>query len=560
METYDVIVIGAGVVGSAVARELSRYDLRIGVLEKELDVGCGNSSRNTGMLHAGFTYKPGSLKAQCAVEGNRGFDQVAKELGVPFSRTGKLVVGFTDHDRENIEKYKAVGEKNGVEGMRMIRKEEIAQIDPHAGGEFAMFVPSSGILDPMQYTIALAENACMNGASFHFGTRVTAICRDQAASLYQITAATAEGTCIYATRWVINCAGMYASKISAMLGYPDYPVKGFKGEYYVLDKKAGAFLSVPVYPAPNDKGGFSTHATPTIDGNVLVGPDSYVTEGWEDYKVTREHMDGLFADGKKMFRQMKRDYFIRNFAGIRWKRIDPSTGEVLDFLLEADETRPNTVNLVGIESPGITCALPLARRAVAKLVEKEQPKRNLQFDPTRKTKKRFLEMDEAQRAEAIAEDPRYGEIVCRCETVTRAEILAAIHNPLGVHTVTGIKNRTRATMGRCQGGYCQTRITEMIQEELGLTPQQVRYSKPDSWMFTGKVREDAEKDTGTEGTPGKDTGTGRTPGGGKNAARTGPDATGEKRHIGGEVAESMGNAGTTEDLANGSEDDGRWNG
>ena len=151
MERFDVIVIGAGVVGSAVARELARYRLSSCVLEKELDVACGNSSRNTGMLHAGFTYKPGSLKAECAVEGNKEFDQVARELGVPFKRTGKLVVGFTEHDRENILKYKAIGEKNGVEGMRMINKEEIGKIDPNAGGEFAMYVPSSGILDPMAY-------------------------------------------------------------------------------------------------------------------------------------------------------------------------------------------------------------------------------------------------------------------------------------------------------------------------------------------------------------------------------------------------------------------------
>ena len=159
MMSYDVIVIGAGVVGSAVARELSRYQLKTAVLEKELDVACGNSSRNTGMLHAGFTYKPGSLKAECAVEGNQEFDQVAKELGVPFKRTGKLVVGFTDHDRENILKYKAIGEQNGVQGMRMIDKDEINRIDPNAGGEFAMYVPSSGILDPLTYTIGIAENA-----------------------------------------------------------------------------------------------------------------------------------------------------------------------------------------------------------------------------------------------------------------------------------------------------------------------------------------------------------------------------------------------------------------
>ena len=487
MKSYDVIVIGAGVVGSAVARELARYRLHSAVLEKEMDVACGNSSRNTGMLHAGFTYKPGSLKAECAVEGNQEFDQVAKELGVPFRRTGKLVVGFTDHDRENILKFKANGEKNGVKGMRMIDKAEMAQIDPHAGGEFAMYVPSSGILDPMQYTIALAENAARNGVSFFFGQEVKGIRRKEqpdGKASYQITT----GRDSFRARWVINCAGAHASEISEMLGYPDYPTKGFKGEYYVLDKKAGAFLSIPVYPAPNDKGGFSTHATPTIDGNVLVGPDSYLTDGLEDYKVTKEHMDGLFADGRKMFSEMKRDYFIRNFSGIRWKRYDPETGEILDFKLEADDAHPCTVNLVGIESPGVTCALPLARRAVAKLVEKEHPAVNEAFDPVRPTAKRFNEMSHEEQLAAIAADPAYGEIVCRCETITRAEILRAIHNPLGVRTVTGIKNRTRATMGRCQGGYCQTRITEMIEQELGIAPADVRYQKAESWMFTGPVR------------------------------------------------------------------------
>ncbi len=485
MNTFDVMVIGAGVVGSAVARELSRYRMKIGVLEKELDVACGNSSRNTGMLHAGFTYKPGSLKAECAVEGNLEFDQVAAELGVPFNRTGKLVVGFTDHDRENILKFKAIGEQNGVQGMCMIDKEEIARIDPNAGGEFAMYVPSSGILDPMQYTIALAENACQNGAEFFFGQKVIGITRDEERDLYQVQTESD----VFETKWVINCAGMYASEISEMLGYPYYPVKGFKGEYYVLDKKAGKFLSIPVYPAPNDKGGFATHATPTIDGNVLVGPDSYVTEDREDYVVTKEHMDGLFADGSRMFKQMKREYFIRNFAGIRWKRYNPETGEILDFLLESDDAHPHTVNLVGIESPGITCALPLARRTAAMLTAKEQPERNPDFNPVRPVKKRFSEMTHEEQAEAIRENPLYGEIVCRCETVTKAEILEAIHNPLGVCTVTGIKNRTRATMGRCQGGYCETRITEMIQQERDVKLEDVRYSRRDSYMFTGKVRD-----------------------------------------------------------------------
>ena len=484
MEQWDVIVIGAGVVGSAVARELARYQLRVAVLEKELDVACGNSSRNTGMLHAGFTYKPGTLKAECAVEGNKEFDQVAAELGVPFKRTGKLVVGFTDHDMENILKFKAIGEQNGVEGMRIIDKAEIESIEPHAGGEFAMYVPSSGILDPMAYTIALADNAAQNGVKFFFDRKVTAIERYIANNCYLVY--TPQQT--FRTKWVINCAGAYASQISEMLGYPNYPVRGFKGEYFVLDKKAGQFLKIPVYPAPNDRGGFSTHATPTVDGNILVGPDSYVTEDWEDYKCTKDHLDGLIRDGSKMFKQMRREYFIRNFAGIRWKRVDEE-GNVLDFKLESDQQHnPNTVNLVGIESPGVTCALPLARRAVARLVEVEKPSVNEHFDPHRPAPKRFYDMTHEEQAAAIAQDPEYGEIVCRCETVTRAEIRRAINNPLGVHTVTGIKNRTRATMGRCQGGYCETRITEALHQELGLDYRDIRLGPAGSWMFTGAVK------------------------------------------------------------------------
>lgn len=482
MIQYDVVVIGAGVAGCAVARELARYRLNICVLEKELDVAQGNSSRNTGMLHAGFTYRPGTLKAICAVEGNREFDRVAEELAVPFKRTGKVVVGFTDTDRKNILKFKAIGEENGVAGLEMIDKNRLYDIEPGALGEFALYSPMSGILDPMQYTIALAENAAQNGVDFRFGTEVTNL--EKTTEGYRITA----GQQVLCSRWVVNCAGMYSTKISDLLGITGYETKGFKGEYYVLDKKAGSGLQVPVYPAPNEKGGFATHATITVDGNVLVGPDSYLTEGREDYATTREHLAGLVRDGLKMFDQVKPEYFIRTFAGIRWKLVHPETGEVMDFVLERRKEAPRAVNLVGIESPGLTCALPLARRVVDKIKEAEDLEPNPLFNPVRKGIIRFSELSLAKKQELISRQPAYGEIVCRCETVTRAEIRQAIHNPLGVLTVTGIKNRTRATMGRCQGGYCETRITAMIAEEMNKKQTEIRYQKEGSYLFTGKVR------------------------------------------------------------------------
>lgn len=470
-------------VGSAIARELTRYRLKVVVLEAASDVCTQTSGRNTGLLHAGFLYQTGSLKAVCAVEGNREFDRVSRELDVPFRRTGKLIVGFTPEDRQRLEMFKARGEANGVPGLEMIDRKQMDRLDPSAQGNFAMWSPASGILDPFRYTIALAENAVKNGARYMFHCAFTGETR-RPDGLHILH--TTKGD--FPTRWVVNAAGLGAAKVSEALGIPGHVVRGVKGEYFILDKKAGRYAKIPVYPAPNPDNTFATHATPTVDGNVLVGPDSAVTDDFQDYEATQPAMDGLVETGTRMFKHMERGYFIRNFAGIRPKRIDPETGKVQDFLLECRDDVPGVVNLVGIESPGLTAALPLARRAVALIQAREDLAPNEGFDPVQKGILRFSQQDRRTQAALIARDPNYGEIVCRCEEVTRAEILQAIHNPLGVHTVNGIKVRTRATMGRCQGGYCETRITKLLQEELGQAAEEVRLGPAGSWMFTGPVK------------------------------------------------------------------------
>ena len=483
MQSYDILIIGGGVVGSAIARELTRFRLSVAVLEKESDVCTHTSGRNTGMLHAGFLYKTGSLKAQCCVEGNREFDQVAKELDVPFHRTGKLIVGFTEEHRQRLLAMIERGRANGVPGMELIDRQQMDAIDPSAGGNFAIFCPTSGILDPFTYTIALAENAVHNGADYHLYTEVTGseVLPDGRHVLH-----TTRGD--FAGRWVVNSAGLHSAEISAMLGIPGYVIQPVKGEYFVLDKKAGAFARIPVYPAPTERNTFDTHATPTVDGNVLVGPNSFNVVDGEDYSVSQKGMDGLQESGARMFRHMKREYYIRTFAGARPKRIDPQTGEIQDFLIERPDSVPGVINLVGIESPGLTSALPIARRVVKLLTEKESLTPNPSFDPVRHGIPRFHEMSREEQAQLISQNPDYGEIVCRCETITRAEIIAAIHNPLGVCTVNGIKVRTRASMGRCQGGYCETRITSLIREELGKAVTDVRLTNGDSAMFTGNVK------------------------------------------------------------------------
>lgn len=484
MIQYDILIIGGGVIGSAVARELSRYQLSIGVVDKASDVCTQTSGRNTGMLHAGFLYKTGSMKAVCCVEGNGEFDQVARELDVPFRRTGKLIVGFTEAHRQRLLAMIQRGKDNGVPGMVMIDRQRMEELDPSAGGNFAIFCPTSGILDPFLYTIALAENAANNGVTYHLNQEVVAI-HHLPEGGHQVHTHTGD-TCT--CRWVINAAGLQSARISEMLGISGHVIQPVKGEYFVLDKKAGAFAKIPVYPAPTEKNTFDIHATPTVDGNVLVGPNSFNVPDGEDYSVRQAGMDDLQETGAKMFRHMERDYYIRTFAGARPKRIDPATGEVQDFLLECPDHIPGVVNLIGIESPGLTSALPIARRVVGMIAAREPLVPNPHFNPVRRGIRRFCQADRALQRQMVADNPDYGEIVCRCENVTRAEIVAAIHNPLGVHTVNGIKVRTRASMGRCQGGYCETRITALLQEELGIPPTDIRLTNGRAWMFTGRVK------------------------------------------------------------------------
>lgn len=483
-EQFDVLIIGSGVIGSAAARELSRYKLKIGVLEKTPDVCCGTSARNSAVLHAGFNNRPGSKMARFCVEGNAGFEQLSRELDIPFKRTGKLVVGFTPEDRERLEAMKAQGEVNGTPDLAIVDKAFIQKVAPHVKGEFALWSGSTGIYSSFQYTLALAENAAQNGVQFFFQREVTAISWD--GHLYTVTA----GDETFVSRWVVNCAGLGSDKISAMLGIDEYTLYPCKGEYFILDKKVGSLLPVPAYPVPNPKqGGLGIHLTPTIDGNILVGPSSEYLDDAEDYSCTQSVMDMLLADGSRIFPHLKREYFIRNFCGIRPKLASKKEGGFRDFVIERRPCAPHAINLVGIESPGLTSAVPISREIVRLMQEEEPLSPNEFFNPIRKAIVTFADKSPEEQARLLRQNPDYGEIVCRCETITRAEVLAAIHNPLGVHTMTGVKYRCRTMMGRCQGGYCQTRVADLIMQETGCTREEVLYSKEGSWMFTGRVRE-----------------------------------------------------------------------
>jgi glycerol-3-phosphate dehydrogenase len=344
-----------------------------------------------------------------------------------------------------------------------------------------MYSPMSGIVDPFLYTIALAENAAMNGVDYHLETEVEAIDRKET-GLYELQ--TTQG--IYRTRWVINCAGLGAVAISEMLGIKGYRMGATRGHYIVLDQRVGHLLPMPVYPVPSTTY-MGIHVTPTVDGNVTVGPDADKVMVLDDYGIEQRNIDYLAEDASTLWPHIHRRDYIRNYAGIQPTWLD-GKGVVKDFVIEAREEAPNTVNLVGIESPGLTSALPVARRAVQLLVDREQPEDNPDFDPRRRGALRFADQSDEVKARLIAGDPDYGEIICRCEGVTRAEILRAIRNPLGVKTMVGIKYRTRSMMGRCQGGYCQMRVAELLEKEHQMKETEMLYHRKDAYVFTGRVR------------------------------------------------------------------------
>nr|WP_125152033.1 NAD(P)/FAD-dependent oxidoreductase [Clostridium rectalis] len=479
----DVIIIGAGVVGNAIARELSRYNIKVSVLEKELDVVCETSGRNSGVLHAGFNNKPGTLMAKFCVEGNIGFDKIAKELDIPFKRVGKLVTGFTKEDIQGLKELKERGEKNNVLGLEIISREEIKKLAPNVEGKAALYSKMTGILDPFIYTIALAENACENGVKFYLDREVLNIKRID--NYYEIT--TNKET--FYSRWVINSAGLNSDKIARMVGIKDYTIHPCRGEYFILDKRAGSLLEIPAYPVPNKKeGGLGIHLTPSIHGNIFIGPSAQYIDENDNYSSTNDIMDMLINEGKKILPEIKKEHFIRNFSGIRPKLVDKEKGGYGDFVIEERNEIPNMINLIGIESPGLTSAVPIGKYVVEKIKEKESLKENKEFNPVRKSILKFSEQSEKKQEELIEKNPNYGEIVCRCETITKEEILQAINNPLGIDTVTGIKYRTRAMMGRCQGGYCQTRITELIMNEKNKDVKEIIYSRKYGNMFSGRVR------------------------------------------------------------------------
>ncbi|MBA7534485.1 hypothetical protein ES705_26733 [subsurface metagenome] len=365
---YDVVIIGGGIVGCAIARELSRYKLNIAVLEKEADVGWGISCRNSGVVHAGFNNKPGTLMAQFCVEGNKSFAELCSQLDVPYKKIGKLVVAKKKEEVIDLKNLKKQGDANGVNNLQIIDLNEVKKLEPNIEGIAALYSPETAITSPYLLTIALAENAFDNGVSFLLNTEVKSITKLNN-SHFRIKTNKREFTSSY----VVNSAGLYADKIARMVGIKKYRLYPCRGEYHILDKNVSWLINHLVYPVPQaGTGGLGIHLTPTIDGNILIGPSNEYIKIKDNLSTTSPVMKMLSAEARKFLPLISPQYIIHSYSGLRAKQAPSSEGGFWDFVIEESDIVDNFINLIGIESPGLTAAQPIAKRVVEIVNKKEE--------------------------------------------------------------------------------------------------------------------------------------------------------------------------------------------
>ena len=489
---YDVAIIGAGVAGGLLARTLAAYDLKICILEREHDVAMGATRANSGIAHAGYDAEEGTLKAKLNVRGSRMMEQVTRELGVPYRRNGSMVIGFGEEDRQTIEKLYARGIKNGVEELRVIDGEEARRLEPGLSQAVtcALYAPTAGIVCPYELAIAAVGNAMDNGVELFLDFEVRHI--EKREDYYVIFSGNCQedgGTSALAelsvprsvsARYVVNAAGIYADEIARMAGDDSIRIHPRRGEYLLLDRECGGLVSHTIFRTPSKKGK-GILITPTVDGNLLLGPTSVDGEDKEDKATTQEGLDQIIARARENLKDLPLRKVITSFTGLR------AAGNTGDFII--DSPRPGFFNVAGIESPGLTAAPAIAEYVADMLAAQGlalNPKTD--YQPIRKPIYAFRGASPEEKNEMIRRDRAYGRVVCRFETVTEGEIVAAIHQNPPARDLDGIKRRTRAQMGRCQGGFCMPYIMEILSRELGIPYEEITKSGTGSEINVCKTK------------------------------------------------------------------------
>lgn len=468
----DVVIIGAGVIGALLARELARHEVRVTVIDKAFDFPAGASRANSGILHAGYDAEPGSLKARLNVAGVSLYPTICAELDVAWRRTGSLVVASGPTEEHALAELLTRGAANGVPDLAIISGDAARRREPHLAPDItaALLAPSAGIIDPQGLNIAALENAASNGVTVSRGIRAEGFARDSAGRLTAVLTSAGPLPC----RFAVNAAGLGSGRLATAAG-DDLPVTARRGQYLLLDKTATDLVHEPIFPIPS-AAGKGMLLIPTAHGNVLAGPTAEDTGDPRLRRTTAAGLDLVLTSARRIVPDFPRDQVIAAFSGVRAVSGD-------DFVIRPSAVTHGVLHLAGICSPGLSAAPAIALLACKELAALGlalQPRAD--FDPYRPAPERLLDLDGPARERLLTKDPAYGHIVCRCEQVSEGEIVAAIRRPVGARTVDGVKLRTRAGMGRCQGGFCAGRVATILARELGLPLTEVTRHGPGSWL------------------------------------------------------------------------------
>ena len=475
---FDVIVVGAGIVGSLIARKLSSYQLSVAVLEKEPDVGNVVTMANSAIVHSGYDPVPGTLKAKLNVLGNKMMDKLCEELDVEMERRGSLTVALYNEQLPMLEKLAQRSAENGVE-VKILNAEETLKLEPHLNPEVkgSLLAPSAGIVNPFTFAVHAIENAVDNGVKLFLNEKVVDIKKEN--SFYSIICESGNS---YQTKIIINAAGIYSDEIHKMVEPIDYTLTPRKGEYFILDHYSDDLVKHTIFPLPSEKGK-GILVTPSIGGTYLIGPSAEAMPSKDDVSTDKPTLDEIRRQALEMVPSIPFNQVIRTFAGTR---PTPSTH---DFIIGYAKCDNHFINLSGIESPGLVSSPAIAEYVVNEYLAKViELKANPNFNPNVKKRPNLAKMSVEERNAFIKKNPAYGEIICNCEKVSLGEILFEMNTSVPPTTIKAVKKRTRAGFGKCQGGFCQPLVTKIIAERFNLPLNKVLFQKKDSYVVRYEVK------------------------------------------------------------------------
>ena len=474
---YDVLIIGAGCTGVMTARLLSEYNCSVAVADMASDVATGATAANSAIVHAGYDAKSGTLKAKLNVRGNRLMKELAAQLGVELKNVGSHVIGFGDSDLVHLKELYKRGVDNGVEGLEIISGDKLREMEPNVSAKAtaSLWAPTAAITCPYGITIAAAENAATNGVHFYLNFKVTDA--STAGDVHYVT----DGVNTIAAKYVVNCAGVHSVEVAKILGENDFPISitPRRGEYMILDKSCGDIAHSTLFVCPSSRGK-GILVSPTVDGNIIVGPNAYPISDGDDKRTTAPGLNEISEGARRIMPSINLRNVITSFAGVR------PTPDIYDFYIKHSEQLKNVIHAVGVESPGFAASPATGEYLVSLLEEaglKLEKKDN--YIPTRRADgnhKQWNRLTDEEKAEACKLNSAYGKIICRCETVTEGDILDALTSPIPAVTVDMMKKRLRAGMGRCQGGFCSPRVADIIAQHTGKSLDEVTKNGGDSWL------------------------------------------------------------------------------